>query len=487
MEDLKKRVVRGGLAKLCGQVASFVLRLTYMVVMSRLLDPKDFGLVAMVLVVTGVYGLFSTAGLSTVTVQRETITNQQVSNLFWVNLLVGTSLAIACLVTAPLLVAFYHEERLFWIASALSGGFLLTGAGVQHMALLQRQLRYVTVAAIEVGSQVFSYGLAIAMALAGFGYWALVIAAIATPCVTTAFAWLASRWVPNWPRRDSEIGSLLRFGGTIMLNGLVVYVAYNFDKVLLGRFWGAGVLGIYSRSNQLILIPSQTLNEAVGIVSFSALSRLQSEPARLRGFFLKSYALVTSLTVPITIWCALFAEDIIQVVLGPKWTEAVAVFRLLAPTVLVLSTINPTSWLLVSTGKQARSLHIAFVIAPLVIASYVIGLPYGPTGVALAYSSAMTLWVVPHVIWCLHGTGIAPRDLLHAVWKPLAAGVIAAVTAEILLAPIKRIDSDLVRLLLESIAMGSVYLVALILVFRQKELYMDLFSSLIPQRVEASR
>src|SRR5262245_22246128 len=100
--------------------------------MARLLNPKDFGLVAMVLVVTVVYDLFSTAGLSAVTVQRETITHEQVSTLFWVNALVGTILALACFASAPLLSSVYHEPRLFWIAVALAAGFFMTGMGVQH-------------------------------------------------------------------------------------------------------------------------------------------------------------------------------------------------------------------------------------------------------------------------------------------------------------------------------------------------------------------
>ena len=168
-----------------------------MVIMARLLDPQDFGLFAMVLVVTGIYDLFSTAGLSTVTVQRETISHQQVSTLFWVNVLVGMVLALACLATAPALAALYHEERLFWIAVALSGGFLMTGAGVQHMALLQRELRYVTVAAIEIGAQVIAYAVGIAMALKGFSYWSLVAAAVAAPCLSTIFSWAAAGWVPG--------------------------------------------------------------------------------------------------------------------------------------------------------------------------------------------------------------------------------------------------------------------------------------------------
>src|SRR5262249_46728801 len=156
---------------------------------------------------------------------------------------------------------------------------------------------------------------------------------------------------------------MLRFGGTVTLNGLIVYIAYNVEKVLLGRFWGPDALGIYGRAYQLINIPTDGLNSAVGGVAFSALSRLQDDPVRLKNYFLKGYSLVNSMTLPATMFCALFADDIILVVLGAKWTEAVNIFRLLAPTILVFGIINPLGWLLLSIGLQWRSLTIALVIA----------------------------------------------------------------------------------------------------------------------------
>ena len=219
---------------------------------------------------------------------------------------------------------------------------------------------------------------------------------------------------------------MLHFGGTVTLNTVVTYVAYNIEKVLLGRFWGADVLGLYGRAYQLINIPTQNLNIAIGGVTFAALSRLQNDPVRLRNYFLKGYSLASSLTVPTTMFCALFAEDIILVALGPKWAEAASIFRLLSPTVLVFGIINPTAWLMVSSGLQVRSLRIALVIAPLVITAYVIGLPFGANGVAFAYSTAMTLWLVPHILWSLHGTPISPRDMLVATSKPFFSALIAA-------------------------------------------------------------
>ncbi|MCK1619077.1 lipopolysaccharide biosynthesis protein [Bradyrhizobium sp. 159] len=478
MDDLKARAVRGGFAKLCGQGTNFAARIAFVAIMARLLDPEDFGLVAMATVVTGVYGLFSTAGLSSATVQQATVTDEQISTLFWINLAIGILLALMSAASAPALVAFYHEPRLFWVTIAIGFGFVFNGAGVQHSALLERELRFTALAVIEFLSQVGGIALALCVALAGAGYWALVAAAIISPAISTICAWLATAWIPGTPLRGRAISPMLRFGGTITLNTLIVYVAYNLDKVLLGRFWGADALGIYARAYHLVSIPTSNLNAAVGGVAFSALSRLQHDPVRLRNYFLKGYSLVVSLTVPTTIFCALFSDDIVRVVLGVKWLESAVILRLLAPTVLILGMINPLAWLLYSIGLQGRSLTIAAVIVPLVISAYFVGLPYGPKGVAIAYSAAMTFWVVPHIAWCLHGTAISLSSLFLAVSRPLLSGVLAAVVAFGVQMQFEGWDSPLVTLAIEGGIMLGVYYFFLLLVMGQRAFYLDLLGLL---------
>ena len=220
-------------------------------------------------------------------------------------------------------------------------------------------------------------------------------------------------------------------------------------------------------TNSSIFQP-RTLNSAVGGVAFSALSRLQDDPVRLRSYFLKGYSLVISMTIPITIFCALFADDIILVVLGPKWTEAALIFRLLTPTILIFGIINPVAWLLLSIGLQVRSLKIGLVIAPLVIAAYIIGLPYGPSGVAFAYSAAMSLWLVPHVVWCLHGTMISPWDVLLAAGRPMLAGTVAGALALGAHFYFGQLESPFLRLLLGGSIMLGTYYWMLLVVMGQK-------------------
>jgi PST family polysaccharide transporter len=425
MKNLKERAIRGGFARVCAQTLFFVLRIAALMVLARLLDPKDFGLVGMVTAFTSVLNLFRDFGLSTATVQRVDISHDQISTLFWINILVGAVLTLALAVMAPLVVRFYHEPRLFWVTIALATGFLINAAGVQHSALLQRELRFTALAVIQVIALVVSTTLGIGAALLGWGYWSLVVLSITLPLVSSIFFWLAASWIPGRPRQGVGILPMLHFGGSVTLISLIVYVAYNLDKVLLGRFWGAEALGIYGRSYQIINIPTDNLNSAVGEVAFAALSRLQGDPVRLRNYFLKGYTLVLALTVPMTCVIAMFPHDLIMVILGTKWNPAVRILQLLAPTILIFAIINPLGWLLFALGMIKRSLQIAMVLTPVVIAGYCIGLRYGPNGVALGFSAAMTLWALPHIAWGVHGTPISFWDIMKVMTKPLFSGVVA--------------------------------------------------------------
>ena len=472
---MKERTIRGGFAKMCSQAANFTLRIGSLMVLGRLLGAQGFR--------AGRHGdgrssafltCFKDFGLSTATVQRLNVTEEQVSTLFWVNMLVGAVLAGITLAMAPMVAVFYHEPRLFAVTAVMTTAFLFNAAGVQHGAILQRELRFKAMATIEIVSLVAGIASAIGMALKGFGYWSLVAMAVVTPLAFTLGAWLVTRWVPGRPRRGSGIVSMLRFGGTVTLNGLIVYIAYNLEKVLLGRYWGAEAVGIYGRAYQLISIPTDNLNGAAGGVALAALSRVQDDAKRLKSYFLKGYSLALALTLPVTILCALMADDLILVILGPKWNGTATIFRLLAPTILIFALINPLAWLMISIGMVGRSLKVALVLAPIVISGYLVGLPYGPKGVALAYSAMMTLWVIPHILWCIHGTVVSFRDIVAAVVRPLLSGLTAALLPALLQFSYPHWLPPVIRLALGVGLFLGVYLTILLLVMGQKTFYLEL-------------
>ena len=478
MQDLKERTIRGGAARLASQVATLVVRTGAMVVLARLLDPKDFGLVGMVTAFTGVLSWFRDFGLSAAAVQRADITEDQHSTLFWINVLFGALLAGVTLAAGPAIATFYHEPSLVWVTVVLGTAFLFNAVGIQHSALLQRQMRFTAMAVISLVSLMAGTTVAVAGAAIGYGYWALVASLVITPLVASIGFWLATGWIPGVPRRRAGIRSMMQFGGTLTLNGIVAYIGFNADKVMIGRFLGVDAVGIYGRGFQVINMPIDNLNSAVGEVAFSALSRVQNDPVRLRSYFLKGFSFVLGLTLPITIACALFADDVVLVLLGPKWQASTEIVRLLAPTIAVMAIINPMGWLISSLGLVRRSLKIALVFTPIMVLGCVLGVPYGVTGMAFAYSAVMVLWVVPHVAWCVHGTAISLRDVAATVMRPLACGAVAGAVGYAVRLMCGEFLSPLPRLVLECGVLAVTFFAVLIFVAGQKALYVDLLRGL---------
>jgi len=323
------------------------------------------------------------------------------------------------------------------------------------------------------------------MAMKGYGYWALVAMTVTSPIILTSCLWLASGWVPGRPSKSDGIVQMLRFGGTVTVSGLVGYIAFNFDKILLGRYCGAGALGIYGRAYQLVSIPSDHLSSAVGSVAESVLSRLQNVPDRQRSYFVKCYSLIIGVTLPLTILFSLYADEIVSVILGPHWHKSAVAFRLFAPSVLMMSLIVPLSWLLFSMGKVRRCLNLALILAVLMITGYIIALPYGPNGVAFSYSAVLSVWVLPHIALSVRGTVVSFRDTLEVLKAPLVSGIVATPAAVIVLAVTRNDFAPSLRLVVGTAAFTAIYVQMLIGPMGQRKFYIEVIEELRGSRSRA--
>jgi len=272
---------------------------------------------------------------------------------------------------------------------------------------------------------------------------------------------------------------MLHFGSTVTLTGLVAYAAYNADKVMIGRAWGADALGLYGRAYQLISTPIDCLHSGIADVGFAVLSRLQLEPARLRSYFLKTFSLALGLTMPVTVICAVFANDLVLVLLGPNWKGSIELVRLLAPTFAIFAITRPLPLLLDSTGLATRSLKITLVFAPIITIGCFIGLPYGPAGVAIAYVTVMSLWLVPCVLWSVRGTVVSAYDILQTASQPVVSGILAGGVAYAAGLACGASVAPVVRLAVESIILFGVFFGTLIFAADQRSLYFELLRGVV--------
>ena len=228
----------------------------------------------------------------------------------------------------------------------------MSGLGVQHNALLNRHMRFRAIALRTSVARLVASVAAIGAALAGAGYWSLVVLQVTQTVVALLVVWTAVRWRPGPPRGLSEAVPLLRFGAGVSAAGLLNTVSRNADNVLIGRVLGADALGLYTRAYGLLLVPLRQLKSPLGSIVEPVLSSMQDQPARYRQFYCAAIQGLSHVGMPSVAVLAVVSNELVLVLLGEQWLAAVPVFQFLAIAGLVQLVSSTTGWLFVSSGRS---------------------------------------------------------------------------------------------------------------------------------------
>jgi PST family polysaccharide transporter len=433
---LKARSASGAMVTLAAQAIKFVLQFGSQIALARLLLPVDFGLVAMVAPIIAGAMLLTDLGLSQATVQRPTISQVELSSLFWFNLLIGGILATATAIAAPLLASFYDTPALTWIIVTMSASLLLSSLTAQHLAILNRRMEFGAIAAIEVGSLVASVAIGVTAALLGCGAWSLVAMQIANGLVALAIAWSFSRWRPSRPRIDREAIHLIRFGGAVTGYNLLGYLITNLDNILIGARFGAGPLGLYDRAYKLMFQPLWQMTAPAARVAVPLLSRLEAEPADYRSAYMTMLGMVLILTTPGLLCAMIFAAPVIEVLLGARWLAAAPIFAWLGACALTLQLRQAASWLFVSQGRAREQLKWGGLGSLSIVAAYLVGIGWGPLGVAIGAAVASAFVQIPLMWWAVTRSGpVSARDAL-GILAPIGLAALVSGGALALLRPL---------------------------------------------------
>jgi PST family polysaccharide transporter len=231
-KDLGRLALRGGVVSVAMQYGNGALQIVAAIVLARLLAPEDFGLVAIVTVLTSFAPLLIDFGLGDATAQRSKITRSQVSSLFWLSSAIGLAIAGAVAACSPLIAWLYREPRLETIALYSAITFVLFGMSNQHLALLRRTMQFGAIAKIQLLGTLAGIATAIIMAVCDYGYWALVLRPITNSFCIAIGAWLACRWRPGFPLFDGEVKSMIRFGLHVVGFSVTYTLARAVDRIL---------------------------------------------------------------------------------------------------------------------------------------------------------------------------------------------------------------------------------------------------------------
>jgi O-antigen/teichoic acid export membrane protein len=431
-ENLRHKSVRGAFFMATAGGIEFAVRLVSTLILARILAPEDFGLVAMVMALTGLVDIVKGLGLGSATVQRRDITHREISSLFWINVSAGGVLAFAFVAISPVISWFYGDGRLTAITLPLASTLLWGAMAVQHEALLNRQLKQGSLAFIRLFATVLSSCLGIAFALVGLGYWALVVREVARSLINLLGVWWFCRWMPALLFRPKEVRGFLNFGKDLTITILVVSIIEKIDGILVGRFFGPVALGVYRQAQNLTFTPVEQLNGPVSSIAQSGLSSLQSDPDRYRRYYQRVVGFVALVTMPLGVFAVVYHEEITLLVLGDKWLSAAPFLGVFAVAVAIRPTIATTAIILVTLGRSKVMLGLALAHSLVLILLLAAGLPWGPLGIAVAHVATSVVTIPLKLYYSFRGSPVTLGSFWSAIWMSLVSSVFMGVSLFVL-------------------------------------------------------
>jgi PST family polysaccharide transporter len=422
-ESLKTKAIKGAGINIATQFAGLICHTAGVIVLGRLLTPKDFGLVAMVTAISLWFMNFGLNGFTEYIMQKEQIRNEDINSIFWLHLLISCILAISFSFFGIFLVKFYSEPALLWVSIAMATSFIFTALFTSHSALLKRNMEFTSIAIVGLVAIILSVVFSIAAAVFGMSYWAIVIRQLTLPVVTVIGAWWLCQWRPTYPKILKNY-SALKYAIQVYGNFSIGYVMRNIDKVLLGKFHGTAVLGNYDRAYHLSMMPVGQLLTPLHSVALSTLRQLINEKARFIAYYSKAVAMVSFLGTAAALIITVSANDLILLLLGPTWKESGVVVMAFGPGIAGMLIYGTHAWLHLSLGTPERWLRWNFFSAIITVAGFAIAAPYGGVAMALAYSITAYILIVPALWYAGKPVGLRLKVLVASLWPYFFSAVI---------------------------------------------------------------
>ena len=429
-QPIATAAARGVLWALLATLAAKLSWLAALAVLARLLRPAEFGLFSFGLVFVTFVETVGDLGAGAALIYSRRGAERAAQGTFVLNLAMGALWFALAQLAAPFVAAFFHDPRGEPVIRALAFVFLLKGLGNTHDALLRKRLRFRSRLGPELALALGKGGLAVALALAGFGVWSLVWGQLLGVALWTAALWRVVPWRPEraWPR--GELAPLLRYGRGIVAVDVLAGVLHHADLVVVGRMAGTTALGLYQLAGR---VPEMTVTLAVWVTShvlFPAFARLHAAGEGLREGFLAALRWIPMLTLPMAAGLWLLAEPLLLALFGGQWVSGAPVLRALAVYTALRSLGSHAGDLLKAVGRPGLLAWLGLGKAALLVPALIVAGSRGPVAVAVALASVTGFTALLNLGVVAWITGVSPAAMARAVAPPaLATAAMAALLA----------------------------------------------------------
>jgi O-antigen/teichoic acid export membrane protein len=464
--DSLTRKVAGGVAwTLATQAVTQLSRIAVGVVLARLLTPHEFGLAGMAIVFANLLSQFNDFGLAAAIVQRPVLTEADRSTVFWINLATGVLCTLVGVAVSGAVASFFGQPQVAGLLAVLSISFILNALSATQSAIATRDLAYRRLQLREMVAVVVGATVGVIAAASGLGAWSLVLQSLGAAGAAAVMIWSLSSWRPRFLFSGESMRTLGGFGAKLFGSRLLSYANMNGDNLLIGRFLGGGALGIYSLAYGVMFTPMVRLGLPFQQVVYPVYSRLQHNLDRLGSAWVRSKQLSAAVLAPAFLGFLVVAPDLVPVVFGAKWHDAVPVLQLLCVAGVAHSLVTLNWSVLQARGMAGLLLRLNVLTTVVTVGAFVIGLNWGVDGVAGGYALARWILVLPDTWITARTVDMSPITALRTsgIAVPLAA--LAAVLAlAVRLALVSAGIAPAWRLLLV-LLIGGVAYVTLIAVF----------------------
>lgn len=383
--SLREQAVKGVFWSIIQKWGREALSFVTFVILSRLLAPEAFGLVALATAFTVLGELFLDQGFGAALVQRADLEQEHLNTAFWIALLAGTLLTVGGVAGSGLVADFFGEPRLAPVLQWLALNFVLGALSSTQIAILQRNMAFKSLAARSLVATAIGGVVGVTMAFLGFGVWSLVVQNLANGVAGVIVLWQASDWRPRFAFSKRHYQDLFGFGLSIMGNDILRVLARRADDFLIGYFLGPTLLGYYTVGYRLLLVTMRVVTGITNAVAFPAFARLQKNPERILRAFYKVTQYTSLLAFPIFFGLAALAPELVPALFGETWTPSIPVMQVLALIGILQSVLFFNGSVIKAAGKPAWQLWIMLLNTMCSVLGFLLAVRWGIVAVAASF------------------------------------------------------------------------------------------------------
>jgi O-antigen/teichoic acid export membrane protein len=410
-------------------------QLAILVVLARLIAPAEFGTFALLSVFTGVATTFVEGGFCSALIQKQDATKADESTVFWINMAMGTTVALVLCACAPLIANFFGVAGLTGLTLVMAVNVLITASGTIHSTLIAKQLRFKQLLVINTSATVVGGGVAVVLALRGTGVWALAAQSLVTSAMSTSLLWALNTWRPTRQFSSESARKLFGFGGFLFVSSLLDVVYTRGYTVLIGRSHDVRQVGYYNRAVTTQQVPTSIISDVLARVAFPVFSTAKGDLERLSRGVRSSARALMLINVPTMLGLAAVAEPLVVTVFGREWAPSAPLLRILClgGVLWPLQVINLN--VLLAQGHSRLFFRLEVVKKALGIALLLLGALWGLPGIAISQAVFAVLALLLNALYTGkfldYGITRQAKDVLPTflISFPMLAGVVGLSTS----------------------------------------------------------